>query len=137
MSKICNCSPNPSKETCDCCTGTTTSGLSLAGLFTSGATSKASIDSAGYGTRAFDKTIGSTTSSSNQNDSSSFVRITGIRLWMGRRSSLGSVVMMVQDLTISPPRSRYESHRPAKAKGSPEVITIRMGLLALPTRCHS
>ena len=40
---------------------------------------------------------------------------------------------MVQDLTISPEGPRHESHRPAKAKGSPDFITTRMGLLAFPT----
>ena len=36
-----------------------------------------------------------------------------------------AVVIMVQDRTISPPGSCHESQRPAKAKGSPDFITIR------------
>ena len=45
--------------------------------------------------------------------------------------------MMVQERTISPSGSRHESQRPANAKGSPDFITIRIGILELPTRRHS
>ena len=50
---------------------------------------------------------------------------------------MGTVVIVVQDLTSSPYGPRQKSQRPAKAKGSPDFITTRMGLLGLLALCHS
>ena len=55
----------------------------------------------------------------------------------GVSNSLADVVMMAQDRTTSPFWSRHASQRPAKAKGSPDAITIRMGLLLEPFPFHS
>ena len=74
---------------------------------------------------------------SSQRDSSSIGRMTGIRSWMGLSDSLADVVMMAQERTTSPFGSRHASHRPAKAKGSPDAIVILMGLLLEPFPCHS
>ena len=109
--------PSPSGPTCP--TGTTTSGPSLAG------------------DRISPRVAGSWMSWSSHSDSSSLGRITGIRSWMGLRRSLAAMVIMVQERTISPCGSRHASHSPAKAKGSPGAITIRMGRLPEPFLSHS
>ena len=74
---------------------------------------------------------------SSQRDSSSLGRMTGIRSWMGPSRSLAPVVMLVQERTTAPFGSRHASQRPAKAKGSPDAITIRMGRLPEPFLSHS
>ena len=63
--------------------------------------------------------------------------MTGIRSWMEMSKSLAAVVMIMQDLTVSPLGSRHTSGRPANAKGSPDAIVIRIGRLPAPFRCHS
>src|SRR5574337_70350 len=50
--------------------------------------------------------------------SASRVRITGIRSWIGRRSSFESTVMIVQLLISSPSGERQLSHSPANLNGS-------------------
>ena len=74
---------------------------------------------------------------SSHSGSNSLVRMTGIRSWIGLSSWFADVVMMVQERTTSPFGSRHPSHRPAKAKGSPDAVVIRMGLLLEPFPCHS
>ena len=93
------------------------SGPSYFAELTIGETSWASISSAGRGFNsdwALAKDIRETSSHCS---SSSGRRITGIRLWTGRTSSLGSVVMMVNDSTRFPSGLRHTSHRPARANG--------------------
>ena len=57
--------------------------------------------------------------------------VDGTERLVGRRGNDGAGA---DDLAL---RSRHASHRPAKAKGSPDAITIRMGLLLEPFPCHS
>jgi hypothetical protein len=68
-------------------------------------------------------------------------RITGIHLWIGATSSLGSPVMMVQvriDSALSPTAgSRQFYQTPAKAKSDSPSGTIVQGCLAAPELCHS
>ena len=74
---------------------------------------------------------------SSQKDSSFLGRMTGIRSWLGLSNSLADVVMMAQEQTISPFGSHHASQRPAKAKGSPDAITTRMGRLPEPFLSHA
>ncbi len=61
----------------------------------------------------------------------------------GREQVLAAVVMMMMmmmmahDGTALPPGSLHTDHSPAKAKGSPYLMTTGIGLLARPTPCHS
>ena len=57
--------------------------------------------------------------------------VDGTERLVGRRGK------MAQERTTSPFGSRHASHRPAKAKGSPDAIVILMGLLLEPFPCHS
>ena len=79
----------------------------------------------------------SSTLRSSHNSSRSLGRTTGIRSWIGRSRSLAAVVMMVHDGTALPSGSLHTDHSPGKAKGSPDRMTTRMGLLAPPVLCHS
>ena len=54
-----------------------------------------------------------------------------MRLWIFAMSGLGSVVMMVQESTCEPSGLFQISHKPAKAKGSPDSRRMYMGVLAL------
>ena len=51
--------------------------------------------------------------------------MTGILSWIGEQTSLGVVVMIVQERTISPlVLSFHRSHNPAKANGLRSFIVI-------------
>ena len=64
--------------------------------------------------------------------------LAGMRSCIGLSRSFAVVVMMAHEGMRLPSGSRpTPDHRPAKAEGSPERMTTRMGLLAAPVLCNS
>lgn len=101
-------------------------------------TSYAFIYSAGYGVNRFLSVLVIRGGVGSNHRRSCFSGImTGILLCMGLTTLLGIVVIILQEVTISPLGDFQESHIPAKPKGSSDFRVILIGIFVVPMFIHS
>ena len=114
------------------------SGESICPELTNLDTSYAFIYSAGYGVNRFLSALVIRGAVGSNHKRSCFSGImTGILLCMGLTTLLEVVVIILQEVTISPLGDFQESHIPAKPKGSSDFNVILIGIFIFPMFIHS